>query len=124
MARGSPLTVAGAATASTWPVSRQISPCSLLIPEGNHQPKIVTAPLRCLPARLANYTPVDSMAQQRNERIGFPGSAENGRRRICGVGVGARGADGGVVAMTEGKIGHAAAADLATITKHAAPTVR
>lgn len=36
MARGSSLTVAGAATVSTFTAS----PCSLLIPEGNHQPKI------------------------------------------------------------------------------------
>ncbi len=52
MARGSPLTVAGAATASV----DETSPRSLLIPEGNHRFRIVMSARRCLSRRISART--------------------------------------------------------------------
>src|SRR6202030_2201970 len=67
--------------------------------------------------------PGDGVAQQRRERVGFPYAAEGGRRLVRRVG-GPGGADGGVVAMAERKVGDAATADRTGIAEHAGPAVR
>src|SRR6266404_4236990 len=72
--------------------------------------------------RSGAHTPGDGVAQQCNERPGFPRASKSERRRVRGVGGPGR-ADGGVVAMAESKVGHAAVADLTCIAKHAGPAV-
>src|SRR3974377_81172 len=81
------------------------------------------AAVRGFISRSGGHTPGDSVAQQRNKRLGFP-CAVKGRR--CGgrrVDGGAGRADRGVVAMAESKVGHSAAANLAGIAEDASLAV-
>ena len=74
------------------------------------------------PPRSGTHTPGNGVAQQRNKRVAFPRAAKGERRRVRGVG-GPGHANGGVVAMAESKIGHAAFADRTGIAEHAGPAV-
>src|SRR6267378_4881559 len=90
---------------------------------GSIPPRLLIGGRACRPAaRSAGHTPGDGVAQQRGERVGFPRASKRERCRVRRVGGPGR-ADGGVVAMAESKVGHAAAADLTCIAEHAGPAV-